>query len=50
MAKILKQMNPIKLISQKDGAKRIAIMFMSILLMGFAVSVFSYSGIWKDKV
>ena len=48
MAKILKQMNPIKLISQKDGAKRIAIMFMSILLMGFAVSVFSYSGMGVD--
>lgn len=41
-------MNPIKLISQKDGAKRIAIMFMSILLMGFAVSVFSYSGMGVD--
>lgn len=48
MAKILKQMNPIKLISQKDGAKRIAIMFMSILLMGFAVSIFSYSGMGVD--
>ena len=48
MAKILKQMNPIKLISQKDGAKRMAIMFMSILLMGFAVSVFSYSGMGVD--
>ena len=48
MAKILKQMNPIKLISQKDGAKRMVIMFMSILLMGFAVSVFSYSGMGVD--
>ena len=48
MAKILKQMNPIKLISQKDGAKRMAIMFMSILLMGFAVSVFLYSGMGVD--
>lgn len=48
MANILKQMNPIKLISQKDGAKRMAIMFMSILLMGFAVSVFSYSGMGVD--
>lgn len=41
-------MNPISLISRKDGAKRIAIMFMSILLMGFAVSVFSYSGMGVD--
>ncbi len=48
MAKILKQMNLINLISQKDGAKRMAIMFMSILLMGFAVSVFSYSGMGVD--
>lgn len=48
MANILKQMNPISLISQKDGAKRMAIMFMSILLMGFAVSVFSYSGMGVD--
>ena len=48
MATIIKQMNPIKLLSQKDGAKRMAIMFMSILLMGFAVSVFSYSGMGVD--
>ena len=41
-------MNPINIISQKDGAKRMAIMFMSILLMGFAVSVFSYSGMGVD--
>lgn len=48
MATILKQMNPINLLSKKDGAKRLAIMFMSILLMGFAVSVFSYSGMGVD--
>lgn len=48
MASILKQMNPISLLSQKDGAKRMAIMFTSILLMGFAVSVFSYSGMGVD--
>ncbi len=48
MANILKQMNPITLISQKDGAKRMIIMTMSILLMGFAVSVFSYSGMGVD--
>ena len=48
MAKILKQMNPINLLSQKDGTKRMTIMFLSILLMGFAVSVFSYSGMGVD--
>lgn len=48
MASILKSMNPIKLISQKDGIKRMAIMFSSILLMGFSVSVFSYSGMGVD--
>ena len=48
MAKILKQMNPIRILSEKQGAKRMAIMFMSILLMGFAVSVFSYSGMGVD--
>lgn len=48
MTQIIKSMNPIKIISQKDGAKRTAIMFLSILLMGFAVSVFSYSGMGVD--
>ena len=48
MAKILKQMNPIRILSEKQGAKRMMIMFMSILLMGFAVSVFSYSGMGVD--
>ena len=48
MTQILKSMNPINIISQKDGAKRTAIMFMSILIMGFAVSVFSYSGMGVD--
>ena len=48
MAQILKSMNPISIISQKDGAKRMAIMIMSILLMGFSVSIFSYSGMGVD--
>ncbi len=48
MAKILKQMNPIRILSEKQGAKRMVLMFMSILLMGFAVSVFSYSGMGVD--
>lgn len=48
MTQILKNMNPINIISQKDGAKRTTFMFLSILLMGFAVSVFSYSGMGVD--
>lgn len=48
MAQILKQMNPITILSQKHGAKRMALMTMSILLMGFSVSVFSYSGMGVD--
>lgn len=48
MTQILKNMNPINILSQKDGAKRTAFMFLSILLMGFAVSVFSYSGMGVD--
>ena len=48
MAQILKNMNPVNIFSQRDGMKRTTIMFMSILLMGFAVSVFSYSGLGVD--
>ena len=48
MTQILKSMNPINIISQKDGAKRMIIMIMSILLMGFSVSIFSYSGMGVD--
>lgn len=48
MTQIIKQMNPIALLSQKHGLKRMGIMTMSILLMGFAVSVFSYSGMGVD--
>lgn len=48
MTQIIKQMNPITLLSQKQGVKRMGIMTMSILLMGFSVSVFSYSGMGVD--
>ena len=48
MTQIIKNMNPINIFSQKDGVKRTVIMFMSILLMGFAVSIFSYSGMGVD--
>lgn len=48
MAKILKNMNPAKILGQENGAKRMLLMPMSILLMGFAVSVFSYAGMGVD--
>lgn len=48
MTKIIRQMNPITLLSQKHGVKRMCLMTMSILLMGFSVSVFSYSGMGVD--
>lgn len=48
MAQILKNMNPKAILSQKDGFKRMFIMTLSILLMGFSVSVFSYSGMGVD--
>ncbi len=48
MANFLKSVNPINIISQKSGAKRMFLMTMSILIMGFAVSVFSYSGMGVD--
>ncbi len=48
MAQILNRMNPSTILSQKHGAKRMALMPMSIFLMGFAVSVFSYSGMGVD--
>lgn len=48
MIKILKNMSPKNIVSQKDGFKRMMIMVFSILLMGFSVSVFSYSGMGVD--
>lgn len=48
MTQIIKQMNPILLMSQKHGVKRMGLMIVSILLMGFSVSVFSYSGMGVD--
>jgi uncharacterized membrane protein YczE len=48
MAQILKNMNPAKILEENNGAKRMALMPMSILLMGFAVSIFSYSGMGVD--
>lgn len=48
MAKILKNMNPAKILEENNGAKRMTLMPLSILLMGFAVSIFSYSGMGVD--
>lgn len=48
MSQILKNLNPLKIASTKNGVKRINTMVMSILLMGFAISVFSYSGMGVD--
>ncbi len=48
MTQIIKSMNPVNILSQKHGAKRTAFMILSILLMGFAVSIFSYSGMGVD--
>ncbi len=48
MAQFLKSVNPINILSQKSGAKRMFLMTMSILIMGFAVSIFSYSGMGVD--
>ncbi len=48
MANFLKSVNPINIISQKSGAKRMFFMTLSIFIMGFAVSIFSYSGMGVD--
>lgn len=48
MVQILKNMSPKAILSQKDGFKRMFIMTFSILLMGFSVSVFSFSGMGVD--
>ena len=48
MTQIIKNLNPIELLSQKHGVKRMGIMTVSIILMGFAVSIFSYSGMGVD--
>lgn len=48
MAQILKSMNPTKILAQENGTRRMILMPMSILLMGFAISVFSYAGMGVD--
>lgn len=48
MAKILKNMNPITIYKSENGLRRITMMLLSILLMGFGISVFSYSDLGVD--
>lgn len=48
MAEIIKNMNLKVILSQKDGVKRFNILLCSILLMGFSVAVFSFSGMGVD--
>ncbi len=48
MAKILKNMNPITIYKSENGMRRIIMMLVSVLLMGFGISVFSYSDLGVD--
>lgn len=48
MKKILENMNLKKILSQKEGFKRFNILLCSIVIMGFAVAVFSFSGMGVD--
>lgn len=48
MKQIFKNLNLKLILKQRDGFKRMSIMAFSILLMGFSVSVFSYSGMGVD--
>ncbi len=48
MAAILKNMNPIEIYKGKYGMRKIIMMLVSVLLMGFGVSVFSLSDLGVD--
>ena len=48
MATILKNLNPSAILQKKNGARRLAVMFASIFLMGFGISVFSFSDLGVD--
>ncbi len=48
MKEILDNMNLKKILSQKEGFKRFNILLCSIVIMGFAVAVFSFSGMGVD--
>lgn len=48
MAEILRQMQPKTILHSTHGKRRIGMMLCSILLMGFGISVFSFSGMGVD--
>lgn len=48
MAEIIRSMNLISVFKQEKGAKRFFMMIFSILLMGFGISLFSYSDMGVD--
>ncbi len=48
MAELLKQMQPKTIWKSEHGKRRVGMMFFSILLMGFGISVFSFSGMGVD--
>ena len=48
MAEILKQTQPKTIWKSEHGKRRVGMMFFSILLMGFGISVFSFSGMGVD--
>lgn len=43
MAEIIRSMNLVSVFKQEKGVKRFFMMIFSILLMGFGISLFSYS-------
>ena len=48
MAEIIRSMNLISVFKQEKGVKRFFMMIFSILLMGFGISLFSYSDMGVD--
>ncbi len=48
MATILKNLNPSEILQKENGARRLGVMFASIFLMGFGISVFSFSDLGVD--
>lgn len=48
MAEIIRSMNLVSVFKQEKGAKRFFMMIFSILLMGFGISLFSYSDMGVD--
>ena len=48
MAEIIRSMNLVSVFKQEKGVKRFFMMIFSILLMGFGISLFSYSDMGVD--